>query len=201
MTDSPSASDIPDDIGRNDPCPCGSGRKFKKCCRRAHRVQKETKKKSQDPHRVIGPDTIAWNVFKRLRQIQENNALGLFYDLAHDEGDFRDRFAEKLNFVEAVDDGEIALPAGPSFQLAHIRLDPPDTCLVIREDDPKQDKVAFQLVVLRRNEVGADGEPRDVDHAGFRIWDYRRQRLERDQIDDDTPPMEALGVDWRSADE
>ena len=22
-----------DKIGRNDPCPCGSGRKFKKCCR------------------------------------------------------------------------------------------------------------------------------------------------------------------------
>lgn len=21
-------------IGRNDPCPCGSGRKFKKCCKR-----------------------------------------------------------------------------------------------------------------------------------------------------------------------
>ena len=22
-----------DSVGRNDPCPCGSGRKFKKCCR------------------------------------------------------------------------------------------------------------------------------------------------------------------------
>ncbi|MFN2425804.1 MAG: SEC-C metal-binding domain-containing protein [Candidatus Binatia bacterium] len=22
-------------IGRNDPCPCGSGKKFKKCCERA----------------------------------------------------------------------------------------------------------------------------------------------------------------------
>lgn len=26
-------------IGRNDPCPCGSGRKFKKCCMRPqHRI-------------------------------------------------------------------------------------------------------------------------------------------------------------------
>jgi uncharacterized protein YecA (UPF0149 family) len=23
------------DIGRNDPCPCGSGKKFKKCCLKA----------------------------------------------------------------------------------------------------------------------------------------------------------------------
>ncbi|MBN2035593.1 MAG: SEC-C domain-containing protein [Chitinispirillaceae bacterium] len=21
------------DVGRNDPCPCGSGKKFKRCCR------------------------------------------------------------------------------------------------------------------------------------------------------------------------
>ena len=25
-------TDFPADIGRNDPCPCGSGKKFKKCC-------------------------------------------------------------------------------------------------------------------------------------------------------------------------
>ncbi|MFW6457528.1 MAG: SEC-C metal-binding domain-containing protein [Planctomycetota bacterium] len=25
---------IEDEVGRNDPCPCGSGRKFKKCCGR-----------------------------------------------------------------------------------------------------------------------------------------------------------------------
>jgi uncharacterized protein YecA (UPF0149 family) len=24
-------------VGRNDPCPCGSGKKFKKCCARKHR--------------------------------------------------------------------------------------------------------------------------------------------------------------------
>jgi Mlc titration factor MtfA (ptsG expression regulator) len=26
------APDRPDKIGRNDPCPCGSGKKYKKCC-------------------------------------------------------------------------------------------------------------------------------------------------------------------------
>ena len=30
-SDSPS---IPGKIGRNDPCPCGSGKKYKKCCGR-----------------------------------------------------------------------------------------------------------------------------------------------------------------------
>ena len=28
-------------VGRNDPCPCGSGLKFKKCCLRRNRAVKE----------------------------------------------------------------------------------------------------------------------------------------------------------------
>ena len=28
----PTAASIPSKIGRNDPCPCGSGKKYKKCC-------------------------------------------------------------------------------------------------------------------------------------------------------------------------
>jgi uncharacterized protein YecA (UPF0149 family) len=31
LTDEPYVNPIRD-VGRNDPCPCGSGRKFKKCC-------------------------------------------------------------------------------------------------------------------------------------------------------------------------
>ncbi|MCF7968728.1 MAG: SEC-C domain-containing protein [Methylococcaceae bacterium] len=28
----PSALESPAKVGRNDPCPCGSGKKYKKCC-------------------------------------------------------------------------------------------------------------------------------------------------------------------------
>lgn len=199
MSDTTPSSDIPDDIGRNDPCPCGSGRKYKKCCRRAHRLQREAEKKSREPHHIIGPDTIPWNVFKRLRQIQDNNALGVFYDLAHDEGPFRERFPDKSDFVQAIDAGDITLPAGPSFKMVHQRLDAPDTYLVIREDDPKQSEVAFQVVTLRRNEVAASGDDRDVEHDGYRIWDYQPHRLDRDEIGDEVS-MEAFGIDWRPVD-
>ena len=40
------------DIGRNDPCPCGSGQKYKKCHQRKSRIQKQISKlsdQSQDP--------------------------------------------------------------------------------------------------------------------------------------------------------
>lgn len=196
MSDPISASDVPDDLGRNDPCPCGSGRKYKKCCQRAHRLQKETEKKSREPHHLIDADTIPWNVFKVLGQIHENNALGLFYDLAHDAGPLRTRYPSKSAFIQAVDDGDEVLPAGPAFDLEHIRLDPPDTLLLLREDDPKQTSVAFQLLTLRPNELDADGGERAVEHSGFRFWDYERHRLDRDEFDD-LPPLDVFGVDWK----
>jgi len=30
--DLPPVNEIPQQVGRNDPCPCGSGKKYKKCC-------------------------------------------------------------------------------------------------------------------------------------------------------------------------
>ena len=34
MTETTPVSDVPTDVGRNDPCPCGSGKKYKQCCMR-----------------------------------------------------------------------------------------------------------------------------------------------------------------------
>ena len=195
MSDPISASEIPEDLGRNDPCPCGSGRKYKKCCQRAHRRQKETEKKNPQAHDLIGEDTIPWKVFKLLGQIQQNSALGVYYDLHHEASPFRERYPAKSAFIEAVDDGEEILPAGPSMKLAHQRLDPPDTFLVLRDDDPKQDTVAFQIITLRPNEFDADAGEREVDHPGLRIWDVKRHRVDRDEVDG-TPSLESFGIGW-----
>ena len=189
---------IPDDIGRNDPCPCGSGRKYKKCCQRAHELEKQTEKRGRSPEELVDADTIPWKFFEILGQIQDNGAIGLFYDLAHDQGPFRAKYPAKSDFVGAVDTGEDQLPGGPSFDLAHMRVDGADTWLLIREDDPKPDEVTFQLVALRGNELDADGENRDVDHPGYRIWDYQTHRLDRDDFDG-VPSMQDFGIEWDSS--
>ncbi len=193
------STDIPENIGRNDPCTCGSGRKYKKCCQRKHRLQKESEKKANEPHRLVGSKTIPWKVYKVLKQIHQNNALGLFFDLTHDSGPLRERFADKAAFIEAIDQGEEVLPASPDFELLHFRLDPPDTYMLLREDDPKNQEVSFQLLTLRRNEVDADGESREVEHEGYRIWDYKNARLQRDSFDDEVPPLDTFGVAWHPA--
>ncbi|EMF0406572.1 SEC-C domain-containing protein [Enterococcus durans] len=32
MPDTPRTQTKPEKVGRNSPCPCGSGKKYKKCC-------------------------------------------------------------------------------------------------------------------------------------------------------------------------
>ncbi|MGH2613122.1 MAG: SEC-C metal-binding domain-containing protein [Rhabdochlamydiaceae bacterium] len=46
--------------GRNDPCPCGSGKKFKKCCE-----SKATKKSISSAEVLTGPNKMS-SIFNRL---------------------------------------------------------------------------------------------------------------------------------------
>lgn len=196
MSEPISSPEIPENIGRNDPCPCGSGQKYKKCCQRAHRIQRESEKAANEPHRLIGPKSLPLRVYKILAQVQSNNATGLFYDLCHEEGPFRAKYATKGDFVTAIDDGTAFLPAAKEFELLHFRLDAPETYLLLGAVDPKREESDYQVITLRRNEVGADGADREVEHKGYRIWDLKAQSLPRNEVDG-VPPLSAFGIEWR----
>ncbi|MFU8806305.1 MAG: SEC-C metal-binding domain-containing protein, partial [Bradymonadaceae bacterium] len=68
MSNPVSLSEVPESIGRNDPCPCGSNRKYKQCCFRIHQVEREASKQNRSPDQLIGSTTIPWKVFKIFRQ-------------------------------------------------------------------------------------------------------------------------------------
>lgn len=194
-----SPADLPENIGRNSPCPCGSGRKYKSCCQRAHRLQRESEKQVRKPHQLIGAKTIPWKVFQVLQQVHSNNALGLFFEMGHDEGPFRGRFADKEAFIKAIDSSESYLPVSRAFEFLHIRLDGPDTYLLLRNDDPKNSEVEFQIITLRRNEFDGEGQEREVEHEGYRVWDYRTERLARAELNGEVPALEVFGINWRPA--
>lgn len=200
MANSTAASDIeiPDDIGRNDPCPCGSGAKYKKCCQKAHRVQREAQKESTRVEALINAQTNAWGVYKLLRQVRENNMYALFFDMSHSEGPFRARFATKTDYILAADAGDETLVAGPESDLRRVRIDGDDHYLLLSEglDDPRSTRYRYQVVVLRPNEVDADGNERDVDHPGFRVWDIQRHERAKDQVDDGDLSLVDLGYTW-----
>ena len=48
---------MPHKVGRNDPCPCGSGKKYKKCCLRTARQQDVAAKRNISPKFRFEPGT------------------------------------------------------------------------------------------------------------------------------------------------
>lgn len=77
--------DIPEDTGRNDPCPCGSGRKFKKCC-----LRKQKQATDDIPrHHDLSLDEFYAPWRRRADSIEQ-----------------LDRFFEVLNDAELAGDGE-----------------------------------------------------------------------------------------------
>jgi hypothetical protein len=191
-------SEVPEDIGRNDPCPCGSERKYKKCCQRAHRMQAEAEKRSAGVEDLVNESTNAWGMYKLFRQIRDDNMYALFYEMTHDQGPFRQRFASKTDYIQAADAGEEILVAGSDADLRRVRLDGNDHYLLLTEGlkDPRTTSFRYNVIKLRPNELDADGNPRDVDHPGLRVWDVERHERAKDDLDDGDLSLADLGYTW-----
>lgn len=189
---------IPENIGRNDPCPCQSGRKYKKCCQEKHRIEREAKKESTQVERLIGEKTNAWRVFKLLRQVHQNNMHALLYDMTHALGPFRERYPDKADYIKAADAGDEPLIAGPQADLRRVRLDENTQYLLITEglDDPRATKYTYQVVTLRPNQLDADDNARDVDHLGLRVWDIQRHERTKEAGTEGDISLKELGYEW-----
>ncbi len=66
-------------LGRNDPCPCGSGKKYKQCCLRAAETQKAYDQAE------AGPKAIQWLFAKYRQTVYDALDEGFFGDLDDDE--------------------------------------------------------------------------------------------------------------------
>ncbi len=198
MADPIPLAEVPEDLGRNDPCPCGSNRKYKKCCQRVHRMQREAEKRSAGVSDLIDETTNAWGLYKLLCQVRDDNMYALFYEMAHDEGPFRERFASKTDFIQAADSGEELLVAGPKADLRRIRLDGVDNYLLLTEglDDPSASSFRYTVVIARPNQYDAAGEPRDVEHDGLRVWKVERHERAKGDLEDGDLSLSELGYEW-----
>jgi len=201
MTDPIPLSEVPDDIGRNDPCPCGSGKKYKKCCYRLHQVQREAAKKSRTVDELVDAETTPFDMFDLFVQIGDNNILPLFWEMAHDAGPWRAKYPAKEDFLSAIGQGDERPVAAQGHEVLRIRHDGPDCrMLLVRNRNASHGNVGVEIVTLRRNETGDDGARRDVEHPGWRVWDVDRQQISRDAFDESAPlTFEGLGVAWSHA--
>lgn len=186
------------DLGRNDACPCGSGKKYKKCHYPIHQIEREAAQKTRHVAALIGPDTIPWQFLQVMKQATEDNLLVFLWELLHELSPLRARYASQQAFIAATDKGEQALPASRGFELLRYRLDEPETHLLLAREDQLAGTYIFQIVTLRRNEVDADGAQRQVQYPGLRIWDVQHVVRPRAEIKDlNAVSLSDVGVGWR----
>lgn len=194
--------DIPTDVGRNDPCPCGSGKKYKKCHMRIHQALSESDKKTRSITQLIQGSTRPYDAYKVVRDIHDNNLLALFFDAAHDLGPWRALQPEKDAFLLAASEGKLSLPASPSLEFLRMRIDEPDAHILLADhvDDPRHDHVSYQVLTLRRNEFDADRQPRQGSAQGWRIWDVKTVEIAKSELSSEEDGanihLDRLEVGW-----
>lgn len=198
------AIEIPQDIGRNDPCPCGSGKKYKKCHMRIHQAQREAAKKTRTIEKLIGPDTIPFKAYVTLAQINANNLLALAYDSTHELGPWRAQFENKDAFLLAATEERTTIPAHADYEFLRYRVDSPDVHILLAKGatDPRQTKIAYQVITLRRNEADAEGNARAVQNAGWRVWDIKEATVDKSEVEaeDGDRHLSEFGIAWHPRD-
>lgn len=182
-----SIEDVPDDIGRNDPCPCGSGKKYKKCHFKIHRVQKEAAKSSRSVEDLIGPTTSPWRLFGLLKQVEQNNMPGFFWEMMHDGSPLRETYPEKEAYLAEIGAGTERIPGGAEYDMHRIRHDGPDTLLLLVRglDDPKMQTLQCDVITLRPNQISKDRSVREVEHEGLRVWNIERHEYPKAEVEEE----------------
>jgi len=147
------------DIGRNDPCPCGSGKKYKKCCLDGASV-------STSLPVDLSPAEL---VHQRARAFAAGD-FGFIFDSYHPESNFRSHFADRQAYIAT---GRSSL--GKDFRI--------DQCRVLKEEiDGSEARVLFYLDTRYRGQ-------REESFEAARLlrtadgWRYHSsQKLSRDEF-------------------
>lgn len=114
-------------IGRNDPCPCGSGRKYKKCC--FERVPQNV---------AIPSDLSPAELVKRRGEAFSAGDFAFIYDTYHPDSNFRSQFPDRQGYIEM----------GRNSLQHDFRI---DQCRILKEEIAAEEaRVLFYLVIRFR---------------------------------------------------
>jgi len=155
-------------IGRNDPCPCGSGKKYKKCC-----LDREPAAAS------VPADISPAELVQRRGQAFSAGDFAFIYDTYHPDSNFRAQFPDRQAYIAM---GKNSL--GWDFRIAQ--------CRVLKEEVGAEDaRVLFYLDTLYRGQREETFELSLflLTDAGWRY--HSSQKLGRDDF-----PGAVDEIDW-----
>ncbi len=145
-------------IGRNDPCHCGSGKKFKKCCL--------NQAMDNAPTPELSPSEL---VLARGRAFSQGD-FAFIYDTYHPDSNFRQQFPDRLAYIQY---GNNAL--GKDFTI--------DDCRVLHERvENEEARVIFYLATTYRGQK-EEGFELSLFYQTDEGWRYHSsQKLGRDEF-------------------
>ena len=195
-----SDADLYQNANRNDPCPCGSGKKYKKCHLRLEQLRQDVESQILRAEDVVAQETDPWSMFRVLKTLYHENKPILYHKLLHPQGPHTTAWSSEDDFLQAFAQGGLRLAAHGTYTYLRSRIDEPYMYLLLAKDvnDPASREVSYQVITLYPNELDAAGNPRDGVAAGPRIWDVsHHRRAKADLPEDGDIHLRELGVRWQ----
>jgi hypothetical protein len=136
-------SALPAGVGRNDPCPCGSGRKLKSCCIRGAATSIESRASwlyhkiignvSRPPARLCVEEMVAM-AYERLDREVKSHLVSLFVDLVAFDFEVLTRFLGVEGLLLPADELELASSwLGTTMRLWHVLSVDPGQSISLRD--------------------------------------------------------------------
>ena len=192
-------TDLYQNVGRNDLCPCGSGKKYKKCHLPIQQLQQDVEAQTVRVEDVVDVDTDPWAMFRVLKTLYHDERPILYHQLLHDQGPHIQTWGSQDEFLGAFARGGLRLAAQGKYTYLRARIDEPYMHLLLAKDmdDPASQEVTYQVITLYPNELDAQGDPREGVLKGPRIWEVAHHKRAKSGL----PPnadihLRELGIPW-----
>ena len=158
-------------IGRNDPCPCGSGKKYKKCCYKKDQIERRVAERLRDVDDILQPDATIYRIWYEWRKAKELSDFNFLYDLIVSESPLAERFRDRSGFVAACTEGSDDIPTGKPATFRHLTIFDSKTAKLLQtigDNDPTTTVMRCECIDLVNTERGwrlSELEIREVSKA------------------------------------
>lgn len=165
-------------VGRNDPCPCGSGKKFKKCHYKTVQVQKEAQKQQVSLGSFVRPGQYPFQWLKGVQMLVNRRDWAVLHEVFEEGSPAHQTFPDVAAFVEqARSSSDIAPTSGSDYKVRRFHtVDEFAFIMGVRNTEDRRVKDAtFEVLALRNTP------------AGFRIT--HMERVDVPKTDDMEDPL------------
>ena len=144
-------------IGRNDPCPCGSGKKYKKCCFKRDQVDKRLEQTQRTVEEILDPDASIYRVWLEWRTARKLADFNFLYDLIEPDSPLFNSVGDKTQFVADCSDGNAVVPCGEPAIFKYLQILEGERARLLQtigDDDSASPDVRCECVEFTKTERG-----------------------------------------------